>query len=59
MNRVYFGPDRRRKDDAYKGKERRERLFGPRSWTIREPASGTCRLMRHGAVCANRLIDDN
>jgi len=29
---VYFGPDRRRrKDDTYKGKERRENLFGPKS----------------------------
>jgi two-component system chemotaxis response regulator CheY len=28
---VYFGPDRRRrKDDAYKGAERRESLFGPK-----------------------------
>lgn len=28
---VYFGPDRRRKkNDAYKGKERRENLFGPK-----------------------------
>jgi len=29
---VYFGPDRRRrKDDGYEGKERRENLFGPKS----------------------------
>jgi CheY-like chemotaxis protein len=28
---VYFGPDRRRrKDDTYKGNERRENLFGPK-----------------------------
>ena len=28
---VYFGPDRRRRrDDNYKGKERREALFGPK-----------------------------
>ena len=32
---VYFGPDRRRrKDDHYKGKERRESLFGPKSSSI-------------------------
>jgi CheY-like chemotaxis protein len=32
---VYFGPDRRRrKDDNYKGKERRENLFGPKSASI-------------------------
>ena len=31
---VYFGPDRRRKDDAYKGKERRESLFGPKSSAV-------------------------
>jgi two-component system chemotaxis response regulator CheY len=32
---VYFGPDRRRrKDDNYKGKERRESLFGPKSSAI-------------------------
>ena len=31
---VYFGPDRRRrKDDGYKGKERRENLFGPKGST--------------------------
>jgi response regulator RpfG family c-di-GMP phosphodiesterase len=29
---VYFGPDRRRrKDDTFKGKERRESMFGPRA----------------------------
>jgi hypothetical protein len=29
---VYFGPDRRRrKDDAFKGKERRESMFGPKA----------------------------
>jgi CheY-like chemotaxis protein len=29
---VYFGPDRRRRrDDGYKGQERRENLFGPKS----------------------------
>jgi two-component system, chemotaxis family, chemotaxis protein CheY len=29
---VYFGPDRRRrKDEQFKGKERRESMFGPRS----------------------------
>lgn len=29
---VYFGPDRRRRtNDSYKGQERRESLFGPRS----------------------------
>ncbi len=32
---VYFGPDRRRrKDDNYKGKERRENLFGPKGASI-------------------------
>ena len=32
---VYFGPDRRRrKDDNYKGKERREALFGPKGATL-------------------------
>jgi two-component system, chemotaxis family, chemotaxis protein CheY len=32
---VYFGPDRRRrKDDSYKGDERRESLFGPRGETV-------------------------
>lgn len=32
---VYFGPDRRRrKDDAYNGKERRESLFGAKTSTI-------------------------
>lgn len=32
---VYFGPDRRRRnDDNYKGKERRENLFGPKSATV-------------------------
>ena len=32
---VYFGPDRRRrKDDHYKGKERRENLFGPQGATL-------------------------
>jgi len=32
---VYFGPDRRRRrDDGYKGQERRENLFGPKSSTI-------------------------
>ncbi|HOY76754.1 MAG TPA: response regulator [Hyphomonadaceae bacterium] len=32
---VYFGPDRRRrKDDHYKGKERRENLFGPKGATL-------------------------
>ena len=32
---VYFGPDRRRrKDDHYKGKERRENLFGPKGDTV-------------------------
>jgi two-component system chemotaxis response regulator CheY len=32
---VYFGPDRRRRrDDGYKGQERRESLFGPKSSTI-------------------------
>ena len=32
---VYFGPDRRRrKDDNYKGNERREALFGPKGATI-------------------------
>lgn len=32
---VYFGPDRRRrKDDNYKGKERRESLFGPKGATL-------------------------
>ncbi|MDP3735812.1 MAG: response regulator [Hyphomonadaceae bacterium] len=32
---VYFGPDRRRrKDDAYKGDERRESLFGPKGATV-------------------------
>ena len=32
---VYFGPDRRRrKDDAYNGQERRERLFGAKTSTI-------------------------
>jgi two-component system, chemotaxis family, chemotaxis protein CheY len=32
---VYFGPDRRRrKDDAYSGKERRESLFGAKTSTI-------------------------
>lgn len=32
---VYFGPDRRRrKDDNYKGKERRESLFGAKSASI-------------------------
>jgi two-component system, chemotaxis family, chemotaxis protein CheY len=31
---VYFGPDRRRrKDDNYKGSERREALFGPKGAT--------------------------
>jgi CheY-like chemotaxis protein len=29
---MYFGPDRRRRrNDSYKGKERRENLFGPRA----------------------------
>jgi hypothetical protein len=29
---LYFGPDRRRRDDvSYDGKERRESLFGPKS----------------------------
>jgi len=41
---VYFGPDRRRrKDDNYKGKERRENLFGPKGATMlartQEPAA--------------------
>jgi two-component system, chemotaxis family, chemotaxis protein CheY len=32
---VYFGPDRRRrKDDSYKGNERRESLFGPKGATV-------------------------
>jgi len=32
---VYFGPDRRRrKDDNYRGSERRENLFGPKSSSI-------------------------
>jgi two-component system, chemotaxis family, chemotaxis protein CheY len=32
---VYFGPDRRRRrDDGYKGQERRENLFGPKSSAI-------------------------
>jgi two-component system, chemotaxis family, chemotaxis protein CheY len=32
---VYFGPDRRRrKDDSYKGSERRENLFGPKGAAI-------------------------
>lgn len=32
---VYFGPDRRRrKDDSYRGKERRENLFGPKGTTL-------------------------
>jgi CheY-like chemotaxis protein len=32
---VYFGPDRRRrKTGAYKGEERREALFGPKSDTV-------------------------
>lgn len=32
---VYFGPDRRRrKDDGYKGNERRESLFGPKGATV-------------------------
>ena len=32
---VYFGPDRRRrKDDNYKGKDRRENLFGPKGASI-------------------------
>lgn len=32
---VYFGPDRRRRrDDHYKGAERREKLFGPKSATV-------------------------
>ncbi|RYY98447.1 MAG: response regulator [Alphaproteobacteria bacterium] len=35
---VYFGPDRRRRsNDAYKGKERRENLFGPKGATIFAP----------------------
>lgn len=35
---VYFGPDRRRRrDDHYKGKERRESLFGPKSSSILGP----------------------
>ena len=37
---VYFGPDRRRrKDDAYKGQERRETLFGPKSGAVFEKAA--------------------
>ena len=41
---VYFGPDRRRrKDDNYKGQERRENLFGPKGATMlarmQEPAA--------------------
>lgn len=37
---VYFGPDRRRrKNDAYKGKERRENAFGPRASAILEKSS--------------------
>jgi CheY-like chemotaxis protein len=32
---VYFGPDRRRrKDENYRGKERRENLFGPKGASI-------------------------
>jgi CheY-like chemotaxis protein len=32
---LYFGPDRRRrKDGVYKGKERRETLFGPKGETV-------------------------
>jgi two-component system, chemotaxis family, chemotaxis protein CheY len=32
---VYFGPDRRRrKDDQYQGKERREALFGPKGAAV-------------------------
>ncbi|MFT3725294.1 MAG: response regulator [Hyphomonadaceae bacterium] len=32
---VYFGPDRRRRrDDNYKGKERREALFGPKGAAV-------------------------
>lgn len=35
---VYFGPDRRRrKDEGYRGKERRENLFGPKGATIFAP----------------------
>jgi CheY-like chemotaxis protein len=37
---VYFGPDRRRRtDDAYKGKERRENLFGPKGSTTTSKAA--------------------
>lgn len=33
---VYFGPDRRRrKDDGFKGQERRENMFGPKSSSMR------------------------
>ena len=35
---VYFGPDRRRrKDEGYRGQERRENLFGPKGATIFAP----------------------
>lgn len=38
---VYFGPDRRRrKDDSYKGKERRENLFGPKGTTLLSMTQG-------------------
>jgi DNA-binding NarL/FixJ family response regulator len=41
---IYFGPDRRRRNnDSYGGKERRESLFGPRAaaWAqgVRSPAA--------------------
>jgi two-component system chemotaxis response regulator CheY len=39
---VYFGPDRRRRsNDAYKGAERRENLFGPKSSTTSSKAADT------------------
>lgn len=37
---VYFGPDRRRRThEAYKGQERRENLFGPKSAKILDKAA--------------------
>jgi two-component system chemotaxis response regulator CheY len=39
---VYFGPDRRRRsDDGFKGAERRENQFGPKSSTILNKAADT------------------
>ena len=38
---VYFGPDRRRRrDDTYRGKERREALFGPRGGAVLSKTTG-------------------